>query len=403
MMRLIPERITLIKISLGLNILFICGVIFFVLIYYPKLIVKFDYYKQKVLAVLDENHKNTDKNAVVFYDAAAFEIIGRLPNVNTYSRLPENAKKMVQQPVWKLSKNTAGIAVRFSSNTTKVIIRWTLHNNANPYNQTSIASKGLDLYSYEEGKWKFVGIAKPTESIENKATVIEGMENKYREYLLNLPLYDGIHSLTIGIDKGATIEKPKVKLIDTSNPIVFYGTSITQGASASRPGLTYTAQIERDFNKEVINLGFSGNGKFEKEIGKFIMTANPSVIVLDCTPNSPADTIKKNLPQLLDYILSVNDTISILLVERVMSDFAYFKKDNKTISESISFINEQNKALREVYEGYVKANKNIAYIRNQQLIDPAYEATIDGIHFNDIGHQQAYECLRQEIKKHLSH
>jgi len=402
MNRLMPERKTLIRISVAFNLFFLCGVIFFVIIFYPKLTAKFRYYRHKVHAILNENHKNTDENSIIFYDAAAFEIIGRLPNVSNYTRLPKNAEKMVKQPVWQLSKNTAGIAIRFSSNTTKVIIRWTLHKNANPYNQTSIASKGLDLYTEVNGKWKFVGIAKPTESIENESMVIEGMEGKHREYLLNLPLYDGIHSLSIGIDKDAIIEKPKEKIIDTSNPIVFYGTSITQGASASRPGLTYAAQIERHLNKEVINLGFSGNGRFEKEIGQFIMTANPSVIVLDCTPNSPADTIKKNLPQLLDYILAVNDTMPIILVERVMADFAYMKKDNKAIPETISFINEQNRALREVYEVYVKINKNIAYVRNQQLIGPAYEATIDGIHFNDLGHYQTFECLRQEITKYVS-
>lgn len=343
-----------------------------------------------------------DNFPTVFYDASKLEIIGQLPNTKTYARLPESAENNVRQPVWEHSKNSAGISVRFSSNSSKIKIRWTLNNNTNASNMTPIASKGLDLYAYVNNKWQFVGVAKPTGSRQNEADIIIGMEAKSRDYMLNLPLYDGISSLEIGIDKGSTIAKPTQKIIDTNNPIVFYGTSITQGASASRPGLTYSALIQRHFNKEVINLGFSGNGRFEKEIAEYIMTAKPSVIVLDCTPNSGSDIIKENLPKTIDYIRSVNDTTPIILVESIMRDFAFFKKDDKTIFGTMSFINEQNKALKEIYESKVKTHKNIAYLSNQNLVGQDHEATIDGTHFNDLGHYRAYELLRQEIEKIIS-
>lgn len=129
------------------------------------------------------------------------------------------------------------------------------------------------------------------------------------------------------------------------------------------------------------------------------MTSKPSLIILDCTPNSPADTIRKNLPELLDYILSLNDTIPIILVESIMRDFAFFKKDDKTIFGTISFINKQNKALKIVYENKIKTNKNIVYVSNQNLIGQDHEATIDGTHFNDLGHYRVYERLQQEIEK----
>jgi lysophospholipase L1-like esterase len=396
------ERRTLTKISLALNIIFICGTIFIAYKFYPKIKSNFFPSKQEITTIQEAKLKDINTISTVFYDASEFEIIGQVPNTKTYTRLPDNAERIVRKPVWQLSENSAGISVRFSSNSSKIKIRWTLNSNSNATYQTPIASKGFDLYAYVDNKWQFVGVAQPKGTIQNEATVIIGMEAKNREYLLNLPLFNGISSLEIGIDKGTFIDKPTLKIIDTSNPIVFYGTSITQGASASRPGLTYPSLLERHFNKEVINLGFRGNGRFEKEIGKYIMTSKPSLIILDCTPNSPADTIRKNLPELLDYILSSNDTIPIILVESIMRDFAFFKKDDKTVFGTISFINEQNKALKEVFENKIKTNKNIVYISNQNLVGQDHEATIDGTHFNDLGHYRAYERLRQEIEKYLS-
>jgi hypothetical protein len=385
------------RISIALNIVFICGTLFITYKYYP--IIKSKFFSEKLSIIIEEKLKGENKISTVFYDASEFEIIGQLPNTENYERLPLNSKNKVSQPVWGLSKNSAGISIRFSSNSSTIKIRWKLKNNGNPSNMTPITAKGLDLYAYNNNKWQFVGVAKPSGTSQNEDIVIQGMDTISREYLLNLPLYDGLDLLEIGIDDNASIHKPYQKLIDTSHPIIFYGTSITQGASASRPGLTYPALLERYFNKEVINLGFSGNGRFEKEIAEYIMTAKPSVIILDCTPNSSADMIKKNLPKTIDYINSVNDTVPIILVESIIRDFAFFKKDDKTVFGTMSFINEQNNALTDVYESKIKTRNNIFYVNSENLIGKDHEATIDGTHFNDLGHYRAYERLRQEIKK----
>jgi lysophospholipase L1-like esterase len=393
---------TLTKISYALNVVFICGVIFFSFKFYPKLKSKFFPVKKEIATIQESNLKNTNTISTVFYDASKFEIIGQLPKTETYKRIPTSGEKSVGQSVWQLSKNSAGISVRFNSNSSKIKIRWTLNSNVYISFMTPIASKGFDLYAYTNQKWQFVGVAHPQGQKQNEATIIIGMESKNREYLLNLPLYDGVSSIEIGIDEGTSISKPTQKIIDTSYPIVFYGTSITQGASASRPGLTYPALLERHFNKEVINLGFSGNGRFDKEIGVYIMTANPSIIILDCTPNSPAETIRKNLPELIDFIRSVNDTTPIFLVESIIRDFAFFIKGGKTTYGTMDFINEQNKALKQVYEVKSKTEKNIYYVNSENLIGKDHEATIDGTHFNDLGHFRAYELFRQEIEKIIS-
>ncbi|MBP6455337.1 MAG: SGNH/GDSL hydrolase family protein [Chitinophagaceae bacterium] len=385
-------------ISYALNIFFILLTMFIVYKFYPK--IKSIYFPDKIEQASNQltNHQFIDTISTIYYDASTFEHIGQLPNTKTYTRLPESAKENVPKPIWFLSKSSSGISILFSSNTSKIKIRWTLLDNTRSNFMSPITTKGLDLYAFKDNKWQFVGIAKPSGTLHNEATIILGMENEQREYLLNLPMFDGLDKLEIGIDQGATIGKPQKQLIDVSSPIVFYGTSITQGGAASRPGLAYTSLLERHFNKEVINLGFSSNGKFEKEIAAYIMTAKPSMIILDCTPNSASKVIQKNLPETIDYIKSINDSIPIILIESIIRDYAYFTKQDKNICGTMPYTNEQNNTLKSIFENKIKSYKNIFYISNQQLIGKDHEATIDGTHFNDLGHYRTYEYLRNELK-----
>jgi len=336
---------------------------------------------------------DTSASSIVYYNASEFEVIGKLPDTNGYSRLPEAAKTNVRVPVWNLSKNTAGISIRFTSNTTTVKLRWTLKNNSAFAHMTPIAIKGFDLYAYENNRWKFVGVARPQNTITNQATIIEGMFKEDREYLLNLPLYDGVELIEIGIDQNAFIKKPAKQIINRTSPIIFYGTSITQGASASRPGLTYPGLTQRNLNREVINLGFSGNCRFEKEVAELFMSVEPGIIILDCTPNSRADTIKKNLPELVEYIRSENDTVPIVFIESIMRDFAYFKEENSSNVWTQRVIDEQNEALLAVYKDKKREYNHLYYLKSDMLIGSAQEATIDGVHFNDLGHFRAYESI----------
>lgn len=342
----------------------------------------------------------TEKDPFIFTDASTFKVLGLLPGNQIYKRLPVQAEKEVRPAVWSLSKNTAGLGIRFSSNSSIIKIRWTLKKNRVKGNMTPIASNGLDLYAYTKDRWQFVGVAIPGKEVVNEATVIADMTKENREYLLNLPLYEGVEKLEIGIEENATISMPRQDIIDQKRPVIFYGTSITQGASASRPGLTYAALLERKTNKEVINLGFSGNGRFEKEVAQFFMPSNPSVIILDCTPNSAPDTILTNLPETLAYIQSVNDSVPIILVESIVRDYAYFKENNPSTFGTLSYIQAQNDALKKVYLD--NKNKNLFYVSNKDLIGQDNEATVDGTHFNDLGNYRMYQYLLPIIEKLLT-
>src|SRR5262249_47654418 len=147
---------------------------------------------------------------------------------------------------------------------------------------------GLDLYvKTEAGKWHWLAIGRPSKQ-SNHVSLVSGLPAGKHEYLLYLPLYNRVSSVEIGLAKDQKLEKAEPRPAERQKPIVFWGTSITQGGCASRPGMVHTAILGRRLDRPVINLGFSGNGKMEPEMADLLAELDPAVYVLDCLPNLTA-------------------------------------------------------------------------------------------------------------------
>ena len=163
--------------------------------------------------------------------------------------------------------------------------------------------RGVDLYWLNDGKWQFAKCGRPAKEKHTEATIISNMEPVEREWMLYLSLYDGVTDVKIGIAPDSYIEQPKVNSPAAGNQIVFYGTSIMQGGCVSRPGALATSMISRKLDREVINLGFSGNAFLDLEIAELMaQVESPSLYVLDYVPNSTADKINE-LGEKFFYIL----------------------------------------------------------------------------------------------------
>src|SRR5262249_11874186 len=145
---------------------------------------------------------------------------------------------------------------------------------------------GVDLYVKTDQGWHWLGTGRPTQQT-NTAALVSGLPNQRREYTLYFPLYNGGSSIEIGIAKEALIS-PLPRDDGNAKPIVFWGTSITQGGCASRPGMVHTAILGRRLNVPVINLGFSGNGKMEPEVAELLAEIDAAIYVVDCLPNCTA-------------------------------------------------------------------------------------------------------------------
>ena len=199
-----------------------------------------------------------NSDTLKYADASQFELIGKgFTNTETrYERLPAHLKGVTRDPVWSLSKNCSGLAIRFRTNSKVIAAKWEVTGDVIMNHFAPSGIKGLDLYCLEDGKWRFVNSARPAGK-SSKVIVISNMIPKYREFMLYLPLYDGLSQLEIGIESGAIIGNPLIDSPRKSKPVVFYGTSITQGGCASRAGMAYPNILSRMLDRQIINLGFS--------------------------------------------------------------------------------------------------------------------------------------------------
>lgn len=331
-----------------------------------------------------------------FYSADQFPLIGKISN-NTqtlYERLPGYLEDISRPPVWQLGKNTSGLAVRFRSNSTSIFAKWQVLFDNNMNHMTDTGIKGLDLYAWENEKWQFVNTARPTVK-NNEQVIIANMLPQNREYLLYLPLYDGITDLSIGIDSLASIESPILPFPVTQNPVICYGTSITQGGCATRPGMSYTNILGRKLNREVINLGFSGNGQLDYEIAELMGNrTDAGLFVLDFIPNVNLGQIQEKTATFVKKLREKNPQIPILFVESIIFPHSVFdKKTYKTVTEKNNALRQEFKKLKQ--NGY----KNLYYLSSEKLIGNDGETTIDGVHLTDLGFIRMADEMGKTIRR----
>ena len=272
----------------------------------------------------------SDETNVTFYGSEHFLIEGSAVadslKESPYDRLPSSYKEKVRTEVWDLSKASAGISVRFHSNSTSLQIRWSVLNDFQMNHMASTGIKGVDLYTKFKGQWRYVTTARPTNTI-NEQKLIKNMTPEFREYKLFLPLYDGVTKLEVGIDSIASIKKATPA---TLKPIVFYGTSITQGGCASRPGMAHTNIISRKLDVDCINFGFSGNGRMEAPIVELISEIDARFYVIECLQNMDEAQIKKRVRPLVENIRKKHPLTPIVLVENMMYEMAFLDQTIKS-------------------------------------------------------------------------
>ncbi|WP_018616583.1 SGNH/GDSL hydrolase family protein [Segetibacter koreensis] len=319
---------------------------------------------------------------------------------NYYDRLPARAEQTVRKEVWGLSENTAGIFVKFRTNADEIVVKYAVDGNLQMPHMPATGVSGIDMYTKNSnGKWLWcAGKYSFGDTITYRFTnlVTKDEYGNAFEYNLYLPLYNTVKWMTISVPKDSVFTPLAVR---KEKPIVVYGTSIAQGGCATRPGLAWTSILGRKLDRPVINLGFSGNGRLEKEVISLITELNASIYLLDCLPNLTgiaATEVKKRVAESVRQLQSKRPGIPILLTEHdSYTDEEMYPAKKKEYQEV-------NKALREVFDS-LSANGvgNIYYLAKNE-INQDIETMVDGTHPNDIGmmrYADAYEKTIRTIMK----
>lgn len=310
----------------------------------------------------------------------------------TYARLPRYVKDSIPEgrELWDRQQCSSGIGVRFATNSTRIGCKYTLYWDTHMIHMADTGLKGTDLYILEgDSVWRHVNTNRPyVKKDENgnktklvESTYVSNLDGQMHEYVIYFPLYDGIEDFSVKIDSGAVITKGRPEVINANRRIVAYGTSILQGGCASRTGMAATNIIGRELNCEVVNLGFSGEGKQDTYVARAMATIpDVDVFLLDPVPNCTemmCDTLTYNFVKTLR---ALRPDVPIVMLEGHIYPYARYD------SFFGNYLPKKNDAFRRNYERLKAENPdNLYYVTSEGLDGPEDDGTVDGIHLTDLG------------------
>jgi lysophospholipase L1-like esterase len=312
---------------------------------------------------------------------------------NYFDRLPARAKGVVRPEVWNLSHDSAGMSLRFETDATDLYARYTnTRAELSMAHMPASGVSGLDIYAKLESGWRWFGGIRPTQQQTSAALATHIMSGK-RLYLVHLPLYNGVKSLEIGVPPSASFEPVRPR---KQKPILFYGTSITQGGCASRPGMAFTNLLCRRLDRPMLNFGFSGNGRMEVEVARFLAELDPAIFVLDCLANMAQVPVVERTTAVVKLLREKHvDTPILILEERQWADAALIP------SRARNHV-DRCRELREAHDALVTAGvKNLHYCKGDDLIGSDGEATVDGSHPTDLGMVRYADALEPDLRRLL--
>lgn len=333
--------------------------------------------------------------AQVWHDASQMHIFGKAveDTYATYARFPADINEAARKDLKYLGEDASGLYVQFRTDSPSVHVRWTSIKKLTMSHMASVGSRGVDLYAKLDDGWRFVGSARPAlDYNETTRCIVKKMDAGYKEFRMYLSLYDGISKLEIGIEPG--YEFIPVSVEKRAAPVVMYGTSILQGGCVSRPGMAFTNILGRKLDREVVNLGFSGNARLDPVIAELMARVeNPAVFVLDNVPNDSPDLILERGEAFVKILRDAHPSVPIVFVE--MAHYAH----DVVSSSSYADVEARNAAQHTIYERVKAAgDKNLYYVPGSNLNGSDGEATVDNTHTTDLGQSRYAEQLYPLLK-----
>lgn len=332
-----------------------------------------------------------------YVDAQQLNIIGKvLPTTEPYTRIDTSKYKFNDRGIDRYACYSTGVAVLFKTDSRHIRAKWqTSPANAGD-NMTAILQKGLDLYIKKDGKWVFAGVGRPSMRkapySEHESLIVGYMEEGIKECLLYLPTFDRVNVLEIGVEESAMIET-----LDNpfAHKIIIKGSSVTHGASASRPGMTYPARFGRENGFYVCNLGFSGRSKLQKEYAYLLADAETDAFIFDAFSNPSGEVIRKNFNEFVDIIRAKHPDTPMIFMQTERRESRNFNM------RSEEFESVKQTAAEEVVRERMKTDKHMYFIDSDGFLGDDHDGTVDGSHPTDKGFTHMLDCITPKILKIL--
>ena len=319
-----------------------------------------------------ETSLNIDNIRFCDIEDKRFSIYGVFFENGLYRRLPEKVATAVSEGVYNLHIHTAGGRIKFITDSAFIAVKAVMPEIGKMPHFAMTGSAGFDLYVGKKEEY-YASFVPPCDMADGYEAVVCFGNKTQREITINFPLYSGVSKLYIGLEECATLKKSSG--YNHKKPIVFYGSSITQGGCASRPGNSYESIISRALQTDYINLGFSGNAKAEDAIAQYISSLDMSVFVYDYDYNAPSlSHLESTHQKMFSAIREKNPCLPIVILSR--PKYKLTEEEEQRLS-----------VIKKTYTDAVAAgDENTFFIDGATLMKYAEnDGTVDGCHPNDLG------------------
>ena len=343
---------------------------------------------EKVLQLEHDAIENIrDRKQLRFYNIQdePFSIHGVFYENQKYRRLPQKVAKDVSKGVYSLHANTSGGRVRFTTDSSVIAIKAVISGFEKAPHFTLSGIAGFDLYVGQKAEY-YATFVPPVNLSSGYERIIHFDSRGEREITINFPLYSDVDELYIGLEKNAVLTKASEYA--HSKPIVFYGSSITQGGCASRPGNAYENIISRELSTDYLCLGFSGTAKADSGFSQYIKNLDMSVFVYDYDNNAPTlQHLKDTHLKMFRAVRDANPDLPIILLSR--PKYRLTTDDEQRLA-----------VIRKTYDDAIAAgDQNVYLIDGPTLMQYAgNDGTVDGIHPNDLGFHSMAKVLIEKLK-----
>lgn len=342
---------------------------------------------------------------LVFYNVrfAPFHIYGLIPGNEgePFRRIPYEVAEKTNPGVLRLHTNTAGGRVRFKTDSARVAIRASMPQKCLMPHMPFLGSSGFDMYAKEGDKSFYKGsFVPPVDRSDGYESCIELGCREMRDITIHFPLYDGVNDLLIGVEPGAVVANGGI--YSSELPIIYYGSSITQGGCASRPGNCYTNIISRNLNTDHINLGFSGSGKGELLMAEYIAAQPMSLFFYDYDHNAPS----------VEHLAKTHEAFFLMVRERhpdLPIIMASQTDTPRTPQKAQKILRRRDVILRTYANAVKRGDSKVTFIDGTTVFEEACKlgismdgCTVDGVHPNDLGFACMANVFGKAIKERLS-